>query len=240
MEERKENPERTEHQKNQENDKKEIIKTVVASVLCALLVPWIVMNITLIVKKYVLKDNIPDIFGRFAVIVLVDDIAPVVRHGDLVICREMTADDIRTDDMIVYTENANDSAVYMQSVEAIADGKFILQAPEGYENPVIGQEQIVGIYHVRIPVLGAIIYFLSSIPGFLLCVAVPIFVLTELYIRHRHKEMQDGGNDETALLEEQDRLKAEYASLLERSAQKKDDGTDKSPEDGAKGGREER
>ena len=101
MEERKENPERTEHQKNQENDKKEIIKTVVASVLCALLVPWIVMNITLIVKKYVLKDNIPDIFGRFAVIVLVDDIAPVVRNGDLVICREVTADDIRTDDMIV-------------------------------------------------------------------------------------------------------------------------------------------
>ena len=58
------------------------------------------------------------------------------------------------------------------------------------------------------------IYFLSTIPGFLICVVIPTIVLTELYLYKRRKDYASEEDEESILLAELEALKAERESLI--------------------------
>ena len=58
------------------------------------------------------------------------------------------------------------------------------------------------------------IYFLSTIPGFLICVVIPTIVLTELYLYKRRKDFASEEDEESILLAELEALKTERESLI--------------------------
>ena len=70
------------------------VLTIVGTVLCIILIPILLINITLIAKSYINKDEVPSIGGTFPLIVLTDSMVPEIYSGDLIICKTADAEDI--------------------------------------------------------------------------------------------------------------------------------------------------
>ena len=71
------------------------ILSIVGIVLCVILVPILLINLTLIAKSYINKDEVPHIGGFVPLIVLTDSMEPVIDGGDLIICRTIDPKEIK-------------------------------------------------------------------------------------------------------------------------------------------------
>ena len=71
------------------------ILTIIGTILCIILIPILVINLTLIAKSYINKDEVPSIGGTLPLIVLTDSMSPEIESGDLIICRTADAEDIK-------------------------------------------------------------------------------------------------------------------------------------------------
>ena len=61
------------------------IFTIIGIVLCIILIPILIINVTLIVKSYTNKDEVPKIGGFCPLIVLTGSMEPEISSGDLII-----------------------------------------------------------------------------------------------------------------------------------------------------------
>ena len=75
------------------------ILTIIGVVLCIILVPILLINLTLIAKSYINKDEVPSIGGKLPLIVLTDSMHPEIESGDLIICNTAEAEDIKVNDV---------------------------------------------------------------------------------------------------------------------------------------------
>ena len=64
------------------------ILTVIGTIMCLILTPILIMNLTLIAKSYINRDEVPSVGGYFPLIVLTDSMYPVIESGDLILDRK--------------------------------------------------------------------------------------------------------------------------------------------------------
>ena len=101
-------------------DKKQKLLTIIGSVLCLILLPILIINITLIAKSYIHEDEVPAIGGVFPMIVLTDSMYPEIAAGDLIICNTVEAEDVQVEDVIsFYDPMGNGTAVVTISAETL-------------------------------------------------------------------------------------------------------------------------
>ena len=75
--------------------------TVLGVILCLILAPILIANITMIVKSYTDSDKVPSFGGYCPFIVLTDSMVPTINGGDLVIDKVVTdAAEIQKGDII--------------------------------------------------------------------------------------------------------------------------------------------
>ena len=82
------------------------ILTVVGTVLCVILVPILIINITLIIKSFTNKDEVPSVGGIFPLIVLTDSMYPEIESGDLIINKTIDPEDVKNGDVISFFDPA--------------------------------------------------------------------------------------------------------------------------------------
>ena len=82
------------------------ILTVIGTILCVILIPVLVINVTLIIKSFVDKDAVPSVGGFLPLIVLTDSMYPEIESGDLIICHTADADEIQVGDVIAFFDPA--------------------------------------------------------------------------------------------------------------------------------------
>ncbi len=201
------------------------ILTVLGTIFCIVLIPILVMNMTLIVKSFTNKDEVPSIGGKFPLIVLTDSMREEIKGGDLIICDEIDADDVKVKDIISFfdPEGNGTSIVTHRVVEIVEkDGKLSFRT-KGDNNNVedkllVPEDNLVGIYRMRIPGAGNVAMFMQSTPGLIVCVAVPIILLIGYDAIRRRKYEEAKKQDTDALL-------AELAEL--RAAKEKEEQSDK-------------
>lgn len=80
--------------------------TLLGTVLCIILLPILVINLTLIVKSYVNKVEVPSIGGYLPIIVLTDSMYPEIKSGDLIICKTADANTVKENDVISFFDPA--------------------------------------------------------------------------------------------------------------------------------------
>lgn len=224
------------YQKRSEKQKASvrIIKShckIVTNVCCAvalfLMIPIIIMNTVFIVQIYILKEEVPNICGYFPLISLEEESSIHIEKGDFIICRKFDDDDVDNIDEIMegklVTHFADDSRSTMCIAPFVsADGDNVtLLSPQDKESYELPPDDIVGECCFSIPLLGYVIHFLSTIPGFLICVVIPTIVLTELYLHKRRKDFASEEDEESILLAELDALKAERESLISQTENKR-------------------
>lgn len=192
--------------------------TILGSVLCIILVPILIINLTLIVKSYTNKETVPSFGGYLPLIVLTDSMYPDIKSGDLIICHTADAQSIRVNDVISFFDpQGNGTSVVTHRVTELVekDGALFFRTKGDNNNTedkeLVPSENLVGVYKTRIAGAGNVAMFMQSSTGLVICVAVPIVLIAAYDIIRRRIYEKNRKNDNDALLAELEALRAEKA-----------------------------
>lgn len=194
------------------------VLTIVGTVLCVILIPILIINLTLITKSVVNKDEVPSVGGMLPLIVLTDSMVPEIYSGDLIICNTAEADEIEVNDVISFFDPAGNgtSIVTHRVIEIVEENGEIFFRTRGDNNntedkELVPAENLVGIYKMRIAGAGNIAMFMQSTTGLIICVVLPIILLVGYDIIRRRIYEKNKKDDTDALLAELQALRAEKA-----------------------------
>ena len=202
----------------QKTNLKDKILTAIGTIMCIILIPVLVINLTLIAKSYINKDEVPSVGGYLPLIVLTDSMVPEIYSGDLIICHTEDAEAIKVDDIIAFFDPAgNGTSIVTHRVMEIVDenGKLEFRTKGDNNNTedklLVPAESLVGVYKTRIAGLGNVAMFMQSSTGLIVCVVLPIVLLVGYdMIRRRLYEKKKDDNT-AALMAELEALRAEKA-----------------------------
>ena len=191
------------------------VLTIIGVVLCVILLPVLLINITLIAKSYINADEVPSVGGKFPMIVLTDSMYPVIESGDLIVCNTADADEIKVDDVISFYDHmgSGTSVVTHSVLEIVDDNGDIAFRTKGDNNnaedtALVPAENLIGIYQSRIPKVGHVAMFMQTTPGLIVCCVCPILLLVGYDILRRKKLEKSQKQDTDALLKELEALRA--------------------------------
>ena len=195
------------------------ILTIIGIILCVILIPILIINITLIAKSYINKDEVPSIGGTFPLIVLTDSMYPEIESGDLIICNTAEADEIKVNDIISFFDPASNgtSIVTHRVIEVVEEDGDVFFRTQGDNNntedkELVPAENLVGVYKTRIAGAGHIAMFMQSTAGLIICVVLPIILLVGYDIIRRRIYEKNKARDTDVLLAELEALRAEKAA----------------------------
>lgn len=181
------------------------------------------MNCILIVKGIANEDEVPGIFGRTPLIVLTDSMYPVIKSGDIIICKDIDPTDVKVGDVISFFDpEGNGTAVVTHRVIGIItnEGNIYFRTQgdnnNAEDNASVPAENLVGIWTgTRVPFAGRVALFMQSTWGLIVCIFLPIaaFVAYEIFRRRKQDTKQQS---------DMDALMAELAALKAQQAEKAD------------------
>ena len=215
------------NQKPSKPDFKHKLLTIVGAVLCVILLPILIMNLTLIIKSYVHTDEVPSLGGNTPLIVLTDSMLPEIASGDLIITQHIDPQDVKVNDVIAFFDPAgNGSSVVTHRVIEIVEKDGVTKWRTRGDNnntedrELVPFENLVGIYRgTRFAGAGHVAMFLQTVPGLIVCVLCPLMLLVGYDILRRRKYEKAQQADTDALLAELEQLRAMQAAKQDVSAQ---------------------
>lgn len=197
---------------------KQKLLTIIGAVLCAILIPILVVNVTLIVKSFVNEDEVPGIGGYSPLFVLTDSMYPEIESGDLIICKAIDPAEIKVGDVISFfdPEGNGTSVVTHKVIEILNKDGALSFRTQGTNNNTpdalpVPAENLVGIYQFRVPGAGSVAMFLQTTPGLLVCIVLPIGLFVAYEVIRRRKFDKEKQADTKALLAELEALRAQQA-----------------------------
>lgn len=149
-----------------------------------IVLPFLIFNLTLIIKSKLYPDKIADFMGYKPFIVMSGSMETTINIGDLVIVKKVNSSSIHTGDIIAF-KNGN-IVISHRVKEVINDSGTYKFKTKGDNNNVVddfivSSDAIEGIFVNKIPGLGSILLFLGKPIGLLMVILVIIIVSTALY-----------------------------------------------------------
>lgn len=194
------------------------ILSVLGTVLCLILAPILILNVSLIIRSFTAPDEVPRVGKWLPLVVMTDSMYPEIHSGDLIICQVKDAEEVQVRDVISFFDPAgNGTSVVTHRVIEIKneDGRiaFITQgdANNTADARPVPAEKLVGVYHTRIAGVGNVIMFMQTTQGLLLCVVLPIVLLMGYDMLRRRKFEKTKQQDTDDLLRELEELRAQKA-----------------------------
>lgn len=193
--------------------------TVIGTILCIILTPILIINLTLIAKSYINQDEVPSVGGWLPLIVLTDSMQPEIDGGDLIICHTIEAEEIKTGDVIAFFDPAGNgtSIVTHRVIEIVEENGELSFRTKGDNNNaedklLVSENDLVAIYKTRIAGAGNVAMFMQSPTGLIVCVVLPIVMLVGYDLIRRKLYERKRDDDTAALMAELEALRAEKAS----------------------------
>ena len=193
--------------------------TVIGAVLCVILIPILIINITLIVKSYTNKDDVPKIGGYCPLIVLTGSMEPKIKIGDLIIVKQISGSDVKEKDVIAFFDpDGNGTSILTHRVNEVYEENGTLyfrtqgDANNGEDRSPVSEDKLVGIYQFRIAGAGNVAMFMQTTAGLIVCVVVPLVLLVAWDLIRRKRYEKKNQQDTDALLAELEALKAAKAA----------------------------
>lgn len=193
--------------------------TIVGIILCVILVPILLINLTLIAKSYLSKDEVPNISGTTPLIVLTDSMYPVIESGDLIICKGAEAEEIQVGDIIAFFDPAGNGTTIVthRVIEVVEENGQLAWRTKGDNNNTedrlpVTADKLVAVYEgTRIPGFGNVALFMQSTPGLIICVVCPILLLVGYDMLRRHLYEKANKKDTDQLMAELEELRRQKA-----------------------------
>ena len=204
---------------SRKQDPKQKVMTIIGTVLCIILLPILIINITLIAKSYLNEGEVPSIGGVFPMIVLTDSMYPEIASGDLIICNTIEAEDVQKNDVITFYDPMGNgtTTVTHRVLEIVTEnGKLSFRTKGDNNNAedtvLVPANNVIGIYRTRIPGAGNVAMFMQTTPGLIVCCVCPVLLIVgfDMLRRRKHEQARQQDTDKLlAELEELRRLKNE-------------------------------
>ena len=192
---------------------------MIGTILCIILTPVLIINLTLIAKSYINQDEVPSVGGWLPLIVLTDSMKPEIDGGDLIICHTIEAEEIKTGDVIAFFDPAGNgtSIVTHRVIEIVEENGELSFRTKGDNNNaedklLVSENDLVAIYKTRIAGAGNVAMFMQSPTGLIVCVVLPIVMLVGYDLIRRKLYERKRDDDTAALMAELEALRAEKAS----------------------------
>ncbi|NLT10133.1 MAG: signal peptidase I [Ruminococcus sp.] len=192
------------------------VLTIIGAILCVILIPILVINVTLIIKSYTNKDEVPKLGGFCPLIVLTESMDPVIKSGDLIIVKQIDGKDVSVGDIIAfYDPDGNGKSILTHRVTSIEENNGILSfrtkgdANNTEDKKSVPEDKLVGRYKKRIPKAGHAAMFMQTTAGLVICVLLPLLMLIGYDVIRRRSYDKQNQQDTVALLAELEALKAE-------------------------------
>ena len=200
------------------------VMTVIGTVLCIILIPILIINCTLIIKSYTNKGEVPSFGSRFPMIVLTDSMYPEIESGDLIICKQVEAEEVKAGDIICFFDPSGNgtSTVTHRVMEVTKDENGDLawvtkgDANNVEDKAIVPSSKRVGAYSTRIQGAGNIAMFMQTTQGLIICVICPIILLVAYDVIRRRMYEKKNQEDTDALLKELEALRAEKQKNSEK------------------------
>jgi signal peptidase len=198
-------------------DKKQKVLNIVGIALCVILIPILIMNCVLIVKGLVNEKEVPGVFGRTPLIVLTDSMYPEIKSGDIIICKDISPEDVKVGDVISFFDPADKNGVAVVThrvIEIITDDGELYFRTKGDNNNAddkiaVPAENLVGLWtETRFAGLGHVALFMQSTWGLVVCIFMPLALFVAYELLRRRKQDNKQQTDMDALMAELAALKA--------------------------------
>ncbi len=192
------------------------IMVAIGVILCIVLTPILIINVTLIVKGIIDEDNVPDFAGYSPLIVLSDSMVPTIYDGDLIIVKKVDPQEVKVDDVISFKEDQAVITHRIIAMETTTLGKLQFTTKGDANNTEdikkVSEEDLVGEYILRVPGVGTVAMFLQTPAGMIIFVAIPlaIFIIYDILSRRSRSKKEKQLTDE--LMKELERLKSNKES----------------------------
>lgn len=126
--------------------------------ICAILIPILVMNISIMYQANTNKDEVPSVFGYKPFIVLSGSMETEIKKGDLIIVEETDPESLKVNDIIAFRD-AEDTVTTHRIIEIVEkDGVtyFITKGDnnDSQDQNLVELDDVEGIYTLRIPGVG--------------------------------------------------------------------------------------
>lgn len=179
----------TELNSKEEQKRPQRLRIAAGIILCMVMIPILAFNCTLLLKTLTDPDHVPGAGGIFPLIVMSDSMYPEFGKGDILVCRTAKADELRKGDVIAYylrTEDPESESGYTVVSHRIKDiagkGGSLSFTTRGDANTAddpekVSADDVLGKYSFRIKGLGRAVLFMKTVPGFLICVLLPLLIL---------------------------------------------------------------
>lgn len=194
------------------------ILSVLGTVLCLILAPILILNVSLIIRSFTAPNEVPRVGKWLPLVVMTDSMYPEIHSGDLIICQVKDAEEVQVRDVISFFDPAGNgtSVVTHRVIEIKSEDGRIAFITQGDANNTadarpVPAEKLVGVYHTRIAGVGNVIMFMQTTQGLLLCVVLPIVLLMGYDMLRRRKFEKAKQQDTDDLLRELEELRAQKA-----------------------------
>lgn len=213
------------NKKKMSEESRQKLLTIIGAVLCVILIPILIVNLTLIIKSYVHEDQVPGIGGYSPLIVLTDSMLPEISSGDLIIVQQTDPAEVKVGDVISFFDPAGNgtSVVTHRVIELVTEDGVTKWRTRGDNNntedrELVPMDNLVGVWQgTRIAGAGNVAMFLQSTPGLIVCIACPIALLVGYDVLRRRKYEKAQKQDTDALLAELEQLRALKAQAEEKT-----------------------
>ena len=195
------------------------IPSIVGVLICVLLAPILLMNITIVIKSTIKPDAVPDFFGIKPFVVLSGSMETTIMEGDLAVTRVVDPATLQVGDIVSFKEGK--SVITHRIIGLTEKGgepAFVMQgdANNAKDESAVSYSQVEGLYQFRIPGMGKIAMFMQTPIGMLVFIGIPLcgFIVYDL-IRRRlsdRKELKEGDEAQADAQAEIERLKAALAA----------------------------
>ena len=192
------------------------VLTGIGVALCVFLIPIVIINCTLIVKQALNKDEVPSVGGIFPMIVLTDSMAGTFNAGSLIVCGQVSAEDVRAGDIICFFDpSGNGTTTTTHRVQEVKnEGGEISFVTKGDANNTadskpVPADKLVGRYIFHIEGLGSVAMFMQTTPGLIIFAVLPILVLVAYDVLRRRAWDRKKDSETDALVAELAALRAQ-------------------------------
>ena len=154
------------------------------TIFLLLIMPILIINVILIIKTNLNKNQIADVMEYKPFIVLSGSMEKIINIGDLAITKNIDSKKIKIDDVIAFRK---DNIVILHRVKEIHnDGDLLKFKTKGDNNNVaddffVDSNLIEGVLYTKIPYLGSVLLFLSKPVGLIIIILVIIVISMGLY-----------------------------------------------------------
>ena len=198
--------------------------SAVGLVLCIIFGSLLICNLTIIIKGTLYPERPPSVLGVTPMVVLSGSMSGEAKDhievGDLIFVGKAEPDELEVGNVIAYMEGEVVVTHRIIGIETGEDGKLLFytkgDANNTEDREPVTEDNLVGIYRWRIPVVGDFALFLQTPLGMVLFIGVPMlaFIMYDILRRRHYAEKEEKRTAE---------LEAELARLREMAAKNAED-----------------